>query len=525
MAVPSYTTDLIDIADLDSSGGTAVEPSTLYTAGRSPIEDDTDFPIQGTVHASLTLNAVGNGGILVPGDTFTYSAGDYIFGWLIWLAPSTIDTYANGGLSMLLGSSASVFNVYYVGGSDRAPNPYGGWQNIAVLPTMTPDENAGTPTAYHYVGAGVKCISKVSKGNPLGFDVFRYGRGEVRIAGGSSGDGYATFTGIAAINDNNSNRWGLFQAIDGGYKWKGLLTFGYGALTEFVDANTSIVIDNTEWVSSDFNRIEIKNTSSDITWTAINITALGTVSKGEFEMIDNATVTIDSCTFTDMSTFIFQSNGDISNTTFRRCGQITQGGASFDNCVITKSTAASSMVATSTTPITNCTFESDGSNYAVNLGNIDADVSMSWNNTLIDYATSNGSTGNEAIYCSVASGKTLTINVTGGDAPTYHNAGVGTVTVVSSFDHIITGLELNTEVTYVTAGTTTELYHVENATVSDGDGKYKTTYSHGGGASVDILIHHVDYKPDISNIIGITLPSAEATIKVQMFEDENYYNP
>ncbi|RLG24007.1 hypothetical protein DRN76_04590, partial [Methanosarcinales archaeon] len=161
----------------------------------------------------------------------------------------------------------------------------------------------------------------------------------------------------------------------------------------------------------------------------------------------------------------------------------------------------------------------------VNLGNIDADVSMSWNNTLIDYATSNGSTGNEAIYCSVASGKTLTINVTGGDAPTYNNAGAGTVTVVSSFDHIITGLELNTEVTYVTAGTTTELFHVENATVSDGDGKYKTTYSHGGGANVDILIHHVDYKPDISNIIGITLPSAEATVKVQMFEDENYYNP
>ena len=37
-------------------------------------------------------------------------------------------------------------------------------------------------------------------------------------------------------------------------------------------------------------------------------------------------------------------------------------------------------------------------------------------------------------------------------------------------------------------------------------GKYQITYSHSGGATVDILIHHIDYKPDISNnyLINIT---------------------
>ena len=105
MAVATYTTDLTDIADLDTTGGTAVEPASLYTAGRSPVEDDEDFPIQGTVHASLTQNATGKGGIFVPGTPWTHTSGDYIFGWIIWLAPSTIATQANGGLVMLLGSS------------------------------------------------------------------------------------------------------------------------------------------------------------------------------------------------------------------------------------------------------------------------------------------------------------------------------------------------------------------------------------------------------------------------------------
>jgi len=101
----------------------------------------------------------------------------------------------------------------------------------------------------------------------------------------------------------------------------------------------------------------------------------------------------------------------------------------------------------------------------------------------------------------------------------------GTVVVSASFDHTIEGLELNTEVTYVTKDTATVLYHVEQATTSDGNGKYKITYTHSGGASVDILIQHIQYQPDISNIYGLTLPSTDATVKVQMFYDDNYLNP
>jgi len=435
MAVAAYTTDLTDIADLDTTGGTAVEPSSLYTAGRSPIEDDEDFPIQGTVHASLTFNTTGKGGILVPGTSWTYTSGDYIFGWLIWLAPSTIATYANGGLVMLLGSSASVFDVHYVGGSDFGKYPYGGWQNFAVDPERTPDENAGTPTAYHYVGTGANCISKVSKGNPLGFDVFRYGRGETRIAGGSSGDGYATFAGLAAINDASTAKWGLFQAIPGGYQWKGLMNFGYGSLTEFTDSNVNINIENSELVSSDFNRIEIRTSGTVINWTNINFTALGTVSKGELEMINDVEFNDNGGVFTDMSTFIYDSNYTGIGRTWRRCGQVTQGGGTFTFCDFDKSSSAVSLLVDDLSLVTGCTFNSDGSNHAVNLGTISATATISWDNTAVDYEAYNvagSSTGNEVILVSVSSGQTLTVNVqSGATTPSFYNTGTGDVEIVA----------------------------------------------------------------------------------------------
>jgi len=101
----------------------------------------------------------------------------------------------------------------------------------------------------------------------------------------------------------------------------------------------------------------------------------------------------------------------------------------------------------------------------------------------------------------------------------------GTTFIDISFALTVIGLEYQSEVTIVTTSTTTVLHHTEDATVSDGDGKYKIVYTHAGGATVDILVHHVDYQPDVSNVYGLTLPSADSTVKVKMFEDVNYYNP
>ncbi len=525
MTIAGYTTDLTTLDDFE--GSTTDSEFSGYTATNKPDDSDTDFPIQGNAHVSSEQRATGTGSIAVDnGSNISWTSGWNFFLWGMFLAPAAVDTDANGGIVMMVGSSTSAYYKWTVGGNDFGRYPYGGWQNFVCDPEVTNGRSTtGSPgTNYRWCGMGCKVISAISKGSPYGVDVIRYGRGEIRVINGD-GTAYGTFEDMASTNDNNSNMWGLFQENSGSYLWKGLLSLGTTTAVDFRDSNRAIFIDNTRRVQSSFNRIEINHSSSNVEWTAINITALGTQSKGEFEVIDNAIVELDTCVFTDMSTFKFLSNSTLTNTTFRRCGQITQGEATFTDCIFDKIVSAVSVAVDSLVDISGCTFISDGSNHAVNLGNISSTQSMTWNNTLVNYATSNGSTGNEAILVDVDNGVTLTINASGGTFPYYYNTGSGTVTVSASYDHIITGLELNTEVTYVTTGTSTELYHVESATTSDGDGKYKTTYSHSGGANVDVLIHHKDYKPDINNIINITLPSAEATVKVQMFSDENYYNP
>jgi hypothetical protein len=131
------------------------------------------------------------------------------------------------------------------------------------------------------------------------------------------------------------------------------------------------------------------------------------------------------------------------------------------------------------------------------------------------------------VHFSAATGD-LIIDANGTSNPSsgkVENDSTGTVTINIVFAFIVYGLELSTEVTIVTAGTTTDLHHEESVSVSDGAGKYKSTYNHAGGASVDVLVHHVDYQPDISNIYGLTLPSVNSSAKVAMFDVANYLNP
>ncbi|RLI90908.1 MAG: hypothetical protein DRO89_04995, partial [Candidatus Altiarchaeales archaeon] len=197
-----------------------------------------------------------------------------------------------------------------------------------------------------------------------------------------------------------------------GYLWKGLLSFGNTTnACDFRDSNVSITVDSTPRTYATFNKIEINNSSSRVDWDGINITALDSsqLSPGSFEVVDDADVNLDNCTFTDMTTFIFKSNSTINATTFRRCGQVTQGSATFDGCTFDNSTAAVSLLSNNPGNITGCTFNSDGSNHAIEI-TTPGTYSFT-NHTFNGYATSDGSTGNEVIYNN--SGGAVTLNASG----------------------------------------------------------------------------------------------------------------
>jgi hypothetical protein len=342
MAAPAYSTDLTTINDGQS--GTWVE-MTGWANGGVPQVNTTEWFIQGTGCVTATMNnkttiqsiAFNNGSDL----SGSFSAGDCVFMWQACLAGGALDLYANGGLRCIIGSGQGDFKAWDTGGKDRPPYPKGAWWNVAVDPTFTPvDDTVGSPTsAYQYFGSGLLPASTVSKGEMHNVDAIRYGRGEIKALNGDLSNGYATFGGLAQYNDYNDatngyNVFGLFEETgNNAYLWKGLIKIGDNTTAaDFRDSNRKITVDDCPKTYAAFNRIEIENASTNVVWDRISFTSANStgLSRGQFEMLDNATVTMTDCTFEYMSTFVFQSNASITGGLFLGCGQITHGGADFE---------------------------------------------------------------------------------------------------------------------------------------------------------------------------------------------------
>ena len=229
------------------------------------------------------------------------------------------------------------------------------------------------------------------------------------------------------------NRWGLLQAIDGGYLQQGLFLMGTATYAvDFRDANTSILIANTKKVISTFNSFEIRNTSSQVDWTSVSVLALGTTSRGDFTVTDNATVNLISCVFTDTGLFNFLPATTVTNCIFRRTDKITTGGATFTGCTIDSNRATSAMLTSSPAAaalISNTSFISNGTGHAIEIGGSPDNMTL----TNVDfslYAESDGDTGDEAVYINIDNGS-MNLTISGGSIPSIKTAGC-VVTVISN---------------------------------------------------------------------------------------------
>jgi hypothetical protein len=441
MAAPSYTTDLSTF-NLAENSGTWNEFTNML-AGGLPDITDTDDPIQGSYMTSQTakisaaaLASISNDygtGVTIPTD-------GGIFIWHKFDAGGILETYANGGVRIVVGSAIGDWKAWKVGGKDVTPNPYGGWKNYVIDPTLSYDYTYGSPsTTYRFAGMAI-CLTATgpTRGQPHKVDAIRFGRGEFRVNGGESAN-YATFPGMAAKNDANNgtdgyNKWGLLQAVQGGYLWKGLMTLGYSSVVDFRDSNTNIFIDDTRKVGANFNKIEIRQSGSRVDWTGISFICTNpstTASKGRLEVIDDADVNLDSCSFVDMDTLIFKGNSTILTSIFRRCGLVTQNGAVFNGCTFDKPSGAVGLLSDDLNDIDNCDFISDDTGHAIELTSAHLGTSKTLVNVnFTGYAGSNGSSGDEAIKNN--SGGAVTITIDGGSVPSVYNVGASTTTIVTS---------------------------------------------------------------------------------------------
>jgi hypothetical protein len=406
MSASTYTTDLITIATADESSGwqelTGTDGSGYtYNQGGNVGYTDASAPyIQGDHAVTQNTNnsdtvaslAYNSGGVTIPTD-------GAFFVWHNYNAPFSMGNYAQGGQRIAVGHNQSNFNAWYVGGSDKDNNPYGGFVNHVINPTVTADQTAGSPNGtLNHVGSAIYVVEGTS-GRVHQCDVIRYGRGSAIVEFGDGTFGHSNIESLATENDLQANRWGIMQKLHAGYLYKGHLQLG--SVTNpvsFIDSDRIILIQWTPKVTEDFNTIEVVNSSSTVTLTRFQFITLDpstSASRGNWLDSDNAAVTLDDCQFSDIFNLTFGSGTIVTTGVFNRCNQITQGGSTLTNCLFNNFSAVASVITDNSTLITGCIFTSDGSNHALEATTAG---DYEWNNTAIGYATTNGSTGNEIYY-------------------------------------------------------------------------------------------------------------------------------
>lgn len=237
------------------------------------------------------------------------------------------------------------------------------------------------------------------------------------------------------------------------------------------------------------------------------------------------TLSMVSCSFIDMGTITITptvTTPTFDTVAFTGCGTTAVGlaavGCTWDTCaLVTHSTTsvltgcifknASGAIALDIADLDyldDCTFISDGTGHAVDLGTISASDTMGWNCTNSGYAATDGSTGNETIKVTINSPNVLTINkATGASTPTIMKVGTGTVNVVVgqrtlsfTVDPSITGYEWRLYEKSATVGTigTVELDGEETATVDN----QSYVYSYSVDTDVVIQIIAAGYEESLT---------------------------
>jgi len=445
----TYSTDLTTATNAES--GTWTEFSSANSGG-TPAADGENF-IQGTDCRSQTTGTKSgtanpksvvyqHGSDLATG----WTSGDAFFIWTFYAVGANLydfDQTTYSGYEIGIGADITNVDRYFVGGANWGRNPYGGWANFAVDPEATASTTYGSGGAgYQYIGGIAYTINAISKGTPHAVDAIRYGRGQISVTGSGG-----TFLELAQYNDYNAggtppgtsstsvdsgrHRLGLFQESSGTYLWKGLMSFGLsGTSVTFSDSNETIIIEDCPHTYASFNKVEVNNASSSVTWNSITFIATASTAngKGQFEMVDNATVSMTGCSFNSMDSFTYLSNATVTGCNFNGCGVVNVGGANFSGCSFNSCAPVTASSPANAALVTNSDFVSSGTGHGLEITGTAANMTLT-NCNWSGYAATDGSTGNEAVYVNIASGS-MNLTIDGGTTPSVRTAGVS-VTVIS----------------------------------------------------------------------------------------------
>jgi len=166
--------------------------------------------------------------------------GEYIYIWYNVLSPGLLDTIANGGFRVRIGTGqASNFGEWDLHGSDTLDRYPGGWRCVVLDPTTTPTTvNGGASfdlSSIRYFGFYIN-MSGSAKYNNIIVQYIAVGKG-LRITGTDAGTGWQEVADYC--NDYTTRAWGMFQELQGVYYIYGNLYLGDTGQTAVTDLSDS----------------------------------------------------------------------------------------------------------------------------------------------------------------------------------------------------------------------------------------------------------------------------------------------
>ena len=526
MAVPTLTNVPTTIDDAEATTGWTAVSIVL----------DPDIKRQGN-------NSVTDG-LRSNGATFSYSAAPLptnlnnqtIRMWCTNTLTPYMQSFANEGFSFLI--DTGTVGYYTIAGFDTYN---GGWLNMAVTlsTAISPTSGSVTPTNnVSEIGIRFQRTAQPRNIDNTWLDYLRYGDGYT-ATGGTSGDPITPLT-ISSVDV--SNGYGIFEEIDGVIFGSGTLDIGSGATaTDFDSVGDLIVFLENPYTRAGLYAINAAGSGCNVLFDGSVIKTAGSVTnnKFDFDLGDtNITATVTGCLLDQADQVTFASGQSITENTFNLCGLITPAGATFTGNTVKDSSGAISVTATAAqvANITGNTFQSDGSNHALEVTGTAAD--FTWDNTATGYDSgSTGSpvtptsTGNEAIYINIASGS-LTINVAdGATIPSVRSAGATVNVVAGQRTFTVTVQDINTKAAiqdarvYVTAaagGGLSEGTVIIDKVLTNASGQVSDTRSYGSDqpftGNIRLASSGVFYKA--TTISGTISSAADTSLTVSLIPDE-----
>ena len=438
------TSGLIDHAD-STTGWTspvAGESVSLFTSAPDPKE------ASGHVGVQVSNSEVE---LLHTHTSTNLSSGVLVY---IWVLPQGImDTTANYGVAAVLGDGTDT-NAYQIGGSDQAVFRHDSGSNtsyqcICIDTASLPGTGKAlrgtfgslTLTAITEFGADFTTTVKSVGGVENCFiDTIRYGNGGLTITGTDTGVYFLNDLSVLDAASTTGGSYGICRDLGGevygvqGQILLGDTTTGNDTLRMI---GQTLKFENFSGVSTDKFGVTIQGGTGTNNITFTDATLFCPVGTGAF-----LTATDTDLESFDMTGCLIQNfdqginfsqdatngpNHDISGNTFFGCSQINSGETAFVNNTINSTTDANGgWIIDSSTDLTNVDslkFISDGTGHAIYIT-----ATGTYSFTDFTYDSYGTTTSTDAVIYN-NSGGNVTINVSGGDTPTYRNGAGATTTV------------------------------------------------------------------------------------------------